>query len=122
MNLSPIIPPRLTPPPPLGNRVGRKMKTGGFLSRTRLSVRQYLVSLAQDGLLVNDVGITDFTTTVVVPAASNTPTPATIAVFAFVYAIILKAPLMRVKVEVEAAAPLASATAVTDFASAAGAA
>ena len=48
--------------------------------------------------------------------------PAMIVVFAFFQAIIFNAPLMRVKVEPLAAAPLASATAVTDFASATGAA
>jgi hypothetical protein len=49
---------------------------------------------------------------VVVPAASNTLTPTTIAVFAFVHAISFKAPLMRVKVELLAAVPLAIAAAV----------
>ena len=42
--------------------------------------------------------------------------------FAFVHAIIFNAPLMRVKVELLAAAPFATAMAVTDFASATGAA
>src|SRR5208283_34649 len=46
----------------------------------------------------------------------------TIADFILVQAIIFNAPLMRVKVEPLAAAPLASATAVTDFANDNGAA
>src|SRR5205085_11518863 len=43
-------------------------------------------------------------------------------VFAFVHAISFNAPLMRIKVEPLATAPLAIATAVTDFASTIGAA
>jgi hypothetical protein len=45
-----------------------------------------------------------------------------ITVFTLVHTMIFNAPLMGVKVEVEAVAPLASAMAVTDFASATGAA
>ena len=56
---------------------------------------------------------------IVVPAASNTLTPTTIAVFAFVHAIIFNAPWMRVKVELLAAVPLAIATAVRSAAHAA---
>src|ERR1035438_4767807 len=48
----------------------------------------------------------------VVPAAKTTATPITIAVFAFVHAIIFNAPLMRVKVEVEAAECAAARPAV----------
>jgi hypothetical protein len=61
------------------------------------------------------------TTTVAVPATSNVATPATMAVFAFVHAIIFKTPLMRVKVGVEAVAPLANATVAAVFARVAGA-
>ena len=61
------------------------------------------------------------TTTVAVPVTSNVTAPATIAVFAFVHAIIFKTPLMRVKVGVEAVAPFASANVVADFARVAGA-
>src|SRR5208283_1513592 len=59
-------------------------------------------------------------TIVPVVAAKTTATPTTIVVFAFVHAIIFKAPLMRVKVEPLAAAPLVIATAVAIFASRAG--
>jgi hypothetical protein len=59
---------------------------------------------------------------VTVPAGSNTHAPTTIAVFAFAHAITFKAPFVRATVEAEAAAPLVIATAVTDFASASGAA
>ncbi len=62
------------------------------------------------------------TATPVIPPASKTATPATIAVFALVHAISFIAPLMRVKVEPPANAPLVSARAVADFASATGAA
>ena len=62
------------------------------------------------------------TTTVAVPVRSNVTAAATIAVFAFVHAIIFKTPFMRVEVEVEAVAPFASANAVAVFASVAGAA
>ena len=54
-------------------------------------------------------------------AKAKVAAPATTAVFAFVHAISFNAPLMRVRVEVEAVAPLANATAVAVFASAAGA-
>ena len=60
------------------------------------------------------------TTTVAVPVTSNVTAPATIAVFAFVHAIIFKTPFMRV--EVEALAPFASAKVVAVFARVAGAA
>jgi hypothetical protein len=62
------------------------------------------------------------TATVVVPAAINTTMLVTTAVLIFVHAIIFNAPLMRVKVEPLAAIPFVIATAVTDFASTAGAA
>ena len=104
------------------NRVGLKIKAGGFLSKTLVSDRQYLESFAQDGLLVNEGFAIVLTATVVVPAASKTHALATITVFAFVHAIIFNAPLMRVKVETEAVVPLASAMAVAVFASIAGAA
>ena len=55
-----------------------------------------------------------------VPVARITPAT-TRVVFAFVHAISFNAPLMRIKVEPLAAAPLAIATAVTDFASTMGA-
>ena len=59
---------------------------------------------------------------VVVPTASSRTAPATMADCALDNAIIFKAPLKRVRVEIDAMPPLASATAVTDFASATGAA
>src|ERR1017187_2038934 len=101
------------------------MKAGGSLrNRSELNGIHQLGSSAQDesgddGALKNG-SLSD--TTVTVPTASSRPAPTTIAVFAFVHAIIFNTPLTRVKVEALAAAPLASATVVTDFASATGAA
>src|SRR5689334_5486854 len=62
------------------------------------------------------------TAMVVVPAASNTPTPMTIAVFALVHAITFNASLMSVKVDADAAAPFVVATAEIVFAKPTGAA
>ena len=121
MSFSPVGPLRKVLPL-LENRVGLKIKAGGFLSKTLVSVRQYLESFAQDGLLVNEGFAIVLTATVVVPAASKTHALATITVFAFVHAIILKAPFRRVKVEAEAAAPLATATTEIVFARPTGAA
>src|SRR6185295_7371753 len=118
--------PAQTPPPLFGNRVGRKIKApGGSFSRTWELISQYFESSAHDKSVADNFGIFGAdraiaifsTTTVVVPAANSMAAPAAIAVFAFVHAIIFNAPLMRVKVEAEVVTPLASAMAVTVFAS-----
>src|SRR5665213_107667 len=111
------------PIPPFGYWVGRRIRiVGAFSSFLTVagSLNGCLKSSSNTTVFADETAL--WMMTVVVPAASNTIAPATIAVFAFVHAIIFNAPLMRVKVEVEAAASLAIATAVTDFASATGAA
>ena len=60
--------------------------------------------------------------TVVVPAASSTPAPTTIAVFALVHAIILRVVLMRVKVKHVSTVPFVAAVAAIMLASATGSA
>src|SRR5689334_12243018 len=118
--------PAQTPPPSRAKRVGRKIKTpGGNCSRTWELISQYLGSSAHDKSVADNLGILGTerasaifsTTTVVVPAASNTPAVTAIVVFALVHAIIFNAPLMRVKVEAEALAPFARATTAAVLAS-----
>ena len=59
---------------------------------------------------------------VAVPAANNTPTTATAAIFALVQAISFNAPFAKARVEPPTTAPLANARVEMEWASAVGAA
>src|SRR5476649_1750698 len=105
-----------THPKYVGNFVGTILTSGRI---------RFLISGLQNGAC-HELSTLCFpisaTVTDIVPPASKIPMPMAIAVFDLIHVIIFSVPFTRVKVEMEAAAPLAIATAVTDFASATGAA